>query len=70
LVASGTARKQVHAGMATLESQVRDFVLDKDGEILPAAAALVVLAERATRGDPRDVNGMNLVARIQRSIAR
>ena len=69
LVAAGTARPQVRAAMAVLESHARSFVVSR-GRVLPGAAALVVLAEHATSGDPHDVDGLDLVRRIGGSITR
>ncbi len=68
LVAAQTAPRQVRVASAVLERDVRVFVLDKNRFVLPGAAALLVLTERATRGDARDVNGVDLVSRIQGSI--
>ena len=68
-VAAGTARPQVRAAMAVLESHARSFVVSR-GRVLPGAAALVVLAEHATSGDPHDVDGLDLVRRIGGSITR
>ncbi len=67
LVAAGTARAQVRAAMDVLQKQARSFVLTKR-RILPGAAALIVLAEHATGGDPHDVAGLDLVQRIGDSI--
>jgi hypothetical protein len=70
LVASGYGSRQVGHAMRALEAEVRRYVLDDERALLPAAGALMVLAERATEGDPRDVDGLNLVLRLQRSITR
>jgi len=69
LVAAGTARPSVKAAMATVASQARSFTVSKR-KILPGAAALIALAEHATRGNPRDVSGLNLIAGIRASITR
>ena len=69
LVAAGTAQRQVRAAMATVESQARSFVLS-NRRILPGGAALVVLAEHATGGNPHDVAGLDLVRRIGDSITQ
>jgi hypothetical protein len=68
LTAAGYGSHQVEKAMTVLEGSVRDFVLDADGKILPAAGALMVVAEHATNGHPRNVDGLNLVRRLQRSI--
>ena len=70
LVASGYGSRQVGHAMRALEAEVRRYVLDDDRRVLPAAGALMVLAEQATGGDPRDVDGVNLVRRLQRSVTR
>jgi hypothetical protein len=68
LVGTGVARKQVAAAMRVLRADARGYVLDDTRETVPAAAAIVMLAVHATRGDPRDVNGLDLVARTRGSI--
>lgn len=67
LVAVRTARAQAFGAAAALRRRVRDFVLD-GRDVRPAAAALLVLTQLATRADPRDVKGFDLVARIRSSI--
>jgi hypothetical protein len=67
LVAAGTARRQVRAAMVVLQTQARSFVLNKR-QIVPGAAALIVLAEHATGGNPHHVAGLDLVHRIGHSI--
>jgi hypothetical protein len=47
--------------MAALEANAADYTRDDADEVVPGAAALVVLAELATSGSPRDVDGLNLV---------
>jgi hypothetical protein len=69
LVAAQIAPRAIKAAMTVVEAQVRSFVISKR-QILPGGAALVALAEHATRGHPRDVNGLNLIARIRGSITR
>jgi hypothetical protein len=69
LVAARTAPRAIKAAMKVVQTQVRSFVISKR-QILPGAAALIALAEHATRGNPRDVNGLDLIARIQGSITR
>lgn len=68
LVATGYGANQATKAMAGLEAAVRDYALDASGQVLPAAAALMVLAERATGGGPRNVDGLNLVKRLKKSI--
>jgi hypothetical protein len=69
LVAAGTARAKVKAAMATVETQARSFA-GRQRKIVPGAAALIALAEHATRGNPREVSGLNLIAGIRASITR
>jgi hypothetical protein len=68
LVAAGFGANQVELAMNKLERAVRTYVLDDDRKILPAAAAALVLAERATGGNPRNVDGMDLIKRLRNSI--
>lgn len=63
MVAAGHGANQVDAAMAQIEDHVRGFTRE-DKQVVPAAAALVVLAEHATAGKPRDVGGLNLVRDI------
>jgi hypothetical protein len=67
LVAAGVGRRQVSQSAAALEANARSFVF-ADGRRVPNAAALLILVERATAGDPRDVDGINLVRLIKRSM--
>ena len=67
LVAARRGARQVDRAMTRLESGARSFVID-DGQTVPAAAAVLTLAFETTRGNPRDVDDMNLVKRIHRSI--
>jgi len=67
LVGARVAPLQVRAAMRTLTTHVRGYVA-KDHQTVVASAAIVALAEHATGGNPRDVNGVNLVQRLQRSI--
>jgi hypothetical protein len=69
LVAAGAARRAVTAAMNVVEAQTRSFVISKH-QILPGGAALIALTEHATRGNPRDVSGLNLVTGIRGSITR
>ena len=68
LVAAGYGSKQVTSAMAALEGAAPTFTNDSDEKVLPAAAALLVLAENATEGNPRHVNGLNLIKRLKNSI--
>jgi hypothetical protein len=70
LVAAGYGANQVAGAMTELEQAVRSFTLDADGKVLPAAGALLVLAENATEGKPRDVDGLNLIKRLHRSMTQ
>ena len=47
--------------MAQLEANAADYTRDDADKVVPGAAALIVLAEHATFGTPRDVDGLNLV---------
>lgn len=67
LVGAKVAPLQVRAAMRTLTMHVRAYVA-KNHQTVVAAAAIVALAEHATAGHPRAVNGVNLIQRIQRSI--
>ncbi len=70
LVAAGYGADQVTLAMTALERDARQFVLGGRGKVRPAAAALMVLAERATAGHPRHVDGLNLVRLLKRSLTR
>jgi len=70
LVAAGYGADQVESTMTALERDARQFVLGGRGNVRPAAAALLVLAERATNGHPRHVDGLNLVRLLKRSLTR
>ena len=70
LVAVGYGANQVAGAMSELEQAARSFTLDADHKVLPAAAALLVLAENATGGHPRDVDGLNLIKRLRLSITK
>lgn len=64
LVAAGLGVDQVKAAIKTLESNVQSFAFDSDGDVLPAGASLLVLAEHAAGGDPSDVNGVDLPSKL------
>lgn len=68
LVAAGLGRRQVHTAVSQLRQAARMFTRDADRNIVPGAAALVVLAENATEGHPRKVDGLNLIRLLRRSI--
>jgi hypothetical protein len=70
LVAAGFGADQVALAMTALERDARMFVLGGRGNVRPAAASLLVLAERATDGHPRQVDGLNLVRLLKRSLTR
>ena len=38
--------------------------------MLPAQAGLLTLVETATEGDPTDVDGLNLIRRLKKSITK
>lgn len=68
LVAAGYGAQQVEQAMAALETSARDYVLDDQDAVLPASAALLILAEKTTGGDPTEVDGLNLVRALRRTI--
>lgn len=70
MVAAGFGAQQVDAAMAALEANAADYTRDDAEQVVPGAAALVVLAELATAGSPRDVGGLDLVRDILRSRTR
>ncbi|HVQ19278.1 MAG TPA: prenyltransferase/squalene oxidase repeat-containing protein [Actinomycetes bacterium] len=70
LVAAGYGSSEVTTAMTQLELGARGFVLDGSNNVLPAAAALVSITENATGGDPTDVDGLNLLRRLTRSITK
>lgn len=70
MVAAGFGARQVNAAMHQLEANAADYTRDVADQVVPGAAALVVLAELATSGSPRDVEGLNLVRDILRSRTR
>ena len=67
LVAAGTARGQVRAGLQVLRAQARAFVVSS-GRTVPGSAALLTLVAHATHGNPRSFAGLDLVQRIRGSI--
>lgn len=64
LVAAGHGAEQVASAMAQLEANAADYTRDDADAVVPGAAALIVLAEHATFGKPRNVDGLNLVRDI------
>lgn len=70
LVASGYGAQQVEQAVAALEASAQDYVFDDTDEVLPASAAMLILTEGATGGDPSDVNGLNLVRALRRIITK
>ena len=63
LVAAGYGSVQISSAMVTLETSAPVFTRDVEG-VRPAAAAALVLAAHATRGDPRSVGTTNPVRDI------
>jgi hypothetical protein len=61
LVASHHGSSQVASAMTALESHANDFLRDASNHPLPASAAALILAEHATQGSPRNVDGINVV---------
>jgi hypothetical protein len=70
MVAAGFGAQQVDAAMTALEANAADYTRDDVDQVVPGAAALVVLAELATSGSPRDVDGLNLVRDLLSSRTR
>ncbi len=70
LVAAGYGSKQVDGATSELEQAARTFALDADHKVLPAAGALLVLTQKATGGNPKNVDGLNLIKRLRRSITQ
>ncbi len=68
LVSAEVGSGAVEHAMGVLDDAARTFVVDTKGRTLPAAAAVQALAEHATNGNPRNVDGLNLITRIQNSI--
>jgi hypothetical protein len=61
LVASHYGSSQVASAMTALESHANDFLRDASNHPLPASAGALILAEHATQGSPRNVDGINVV---------
>jgi hypothetical protein len=53
--------------MSALETHASDFLRDTSNDPLPASAAALILAEHATQGSPRNVDGINVVHLLLRT---
>ena len=66
LTAARLAKPTVAKAMGALRASVRDYAI-KDGQAVPAALGLLLLAAKATGADPRAFGGVDLVAALQGS---
>ena len=59
LVANGVGKGAVESGVRTLTKDVKSYTYS-DGDLVPAAAGLLLMVAAATDEDPRSFGGINL----------